>query len=133
MYSKCFISDDPDYKPLVFYAQGFIDEHTRKCTIMSPQSCLMQPTFSNPSLKYEGEVYGVTHIQDNAGWIKQNRFVLQLVGNQQDQCPQGMWLAYVPWLLKCLTVDVTKNNTWGLLWCKEENIGNMDFMFNKDQ
>ena len=117
---------------MIFYAQGYLNEQTKKCTIMSPQECLMQPIFSNTRYKYDGEMYGYPNTHDNAEWIKQNRFVLQLVGNEKEKCPQGMWLTYVPWLLKCLTVDVTKNNTWGTLWCKEENIGDMDFMFNRD-
>ena len=119
--------DDPEYKPMIYYGQGYIDS-SHKCTIMSPQNCQMQPEFSN--MKHN-EMYG-SNSSNNAKWIKQNRFVLQLVGNQQTECPQGFWLSFIPWIVKCLTVDVTRNNTWGLLWCKEENVGNENFWWNTD-
>ena len=98
---------DPTYKSMIYYAYGHIEPSTMKCTIMSPQPCAVQPLFSNPRKPFEGITWGVSHLQDNAAWIKQNRFVWQQVGFQDTKCEQGPDLPHVPWLYKCLDLDVT--------------------------
>lgn len=98
---------DPDYKPLVFYGQGYIDHVSRKCTIMSPMPCIMQPLFSTPRNRYQNHTYGRKHWQDNSAWIKQNRFVWKAVGNEDQKCKQGESMPYIPWLFKCFDKDLT--------------------------
>ena len=113
---------DPDYKPFVFYAKGYITK-SNKCTLMSPPTlqCAKQPMFSNPRWPYKNEIFGQTHFFDNSLWMKQNRFVLAMVGDQKEQCPRGQGLTYIPWLLKCLSIDLLKSPGYGLLWCVEED------------
>ena len=112
---------DPNYKPFVFYAKGYKSE-SNKCTLMSPPTlkCVKQPLFSNYKYPYKNEIFGQKYLIDNAEWMKQNRFVLQMVGDSKEQCPRGQGLSYVPWLLKCLSVDLLITPGYGLLWCVEE-------------
>ena len=101
----------PDYaggaSPQVWYAQGHIDHESYRCTIMSPMPCIVQPIFSTPREKYLNQTWGMEGWQDNAAWIKQNRFVWQEVGYEDQKCKEGDGMPYIPWLIKCFTVDVT--------------------------
>ena len=105
---------DPDYavgaKPQIWYAQGYIDQESNRCTIMSAMPCTVQPIFSHPENGYKNETWGKKRWQDNAGWIKQNRFVWQVVGYEDQMCKVGDGIndmPYIPWLIRCFTMDVT--------------------------
>ena len=112
---------DPEYKPIVFYGQGYIS-NTRKCTVMSPPTldCIPQPLFSNQNESQFEEEFG-NALHDNGRWMKQNRFVLQLMGNQNLACPKSLSLGYSQELVRCLITDVTDPSSMGdLLACKED-------------
>ena len=79
--------------------------------------CIPLPFFSNPLKTFEKERLGIEHLHDNTEWIRQNRFVLQMVGNEQQRCPEGDWTPWQSHYVECLS-----NSTFdeGLLMCKSE-------------
>ena len=101
----------PDYapggSPQVWYAQGYINPGSWRCTIMSANPCIVEPIFSTPRVNYLNQTWGTEQWQDNALWIRQNRFVWESVGAQDQKCKQGEGMPYIPWLIQCFTMDVT--------------------------
>ena len=120
---------DPDYKPIVYYAQGYIeaqggpngDQSREWCTIMSPQPCLFQPLFSQPRGKYQNHRLGIPNANDNGDWIKQNRFVWKDVGDQSSRCEIGSWgneMPYEYWIQRCFDrLDLTSVTSIGVFKC----------------
>ena len=94
---------------------------------MSPSTlnCAKYPIFSSPVNKYREEILGADHVNDNALWIKQNRFVLESMGDEQEACPEGLGLSYVPWLIDCLSVYFPSEKLfYGLMACENEEVFN---------
>ena len=79
------------------------------------KKCRLLPYFSNPHQIFDAEILGLPWKSDNNLWLKQNRFVLEKVGNETIQCP-----GYNDKIMKCLLskpidVDVNcsvKNMSW---------------------
>ena len=122
---------DPDYKPFVFYGQGYIT-NTKKCTLMSPPTldCIRQPIFSNQNKTYQNEMFG-NALYDNGLWMKQNRFVLQSMGNESLTCPRELSLGYSQEMLNCMMTDVTDPSKKRLLACKETENTTIIFYFRE--
>ena len=119
---------EPPYSPYVFYAKGFINNTDNKCTLMtSPMvKCAKQPLFSSPRDPYLGEIFGRRYTHDNAAWIKQNRYVMQEVGDEINACPAPHSLAalsYIAKMVRCLTIEILKQD-YGLLYCSDYKIFN---------
>lgn len=72
----------------MFYAQAFQSSTSSNiCTLMANGfECKHIPFYSNPALHMQGEAIGTQDLQDNAKWIRENRFVLSNVGNETLDC-----------------------------------------------
>ena len=95
----------PEYKPTVFYGQGIVTPKGH-CTIMSfKKDCFPLPFFSNPKLSYEGEKLGDEwgYVNFNAKWIRENRFLLKGVGNEDKKCKMSEVMDWWPEWLECFT------------------------------
>ena len=65
----------------------------------------------------EGPPMGIKNLNDNAEWIRQNRFAFKDVGNQSQMCEIGLDLPYQYWLLRCMDMDVTSLDAIGVFKC----------------
>ena len=57
------------------------------CTIMCSLPCIPLPYFSNPQKSWAGEKMGYENHYDNTKWIRENRYILENVGNEVEKCP----------------------------------------------
>ena len=56
------------------------------CTIMASIPCIPLPYFSNPRKSWAGEKMGYENHYDNTKWIRENRYILENVGNEGKSC-----------------------------------------------
>ena len=68
----------------MYYARGYISTNGY-CTLMAQGACIHIPYFSSPDIKFEGQKLGGAG-NDNARWIKENRFFLQAVSDELMHC-----------------------------------------------
>ena len=90
---------------------------------MSAQPCVTQPVFSTPNWPKNASEdilmipMGIKNLNDNAEWMRQNRFALKDVGDQSQLCPYGLDLPYQYWLLRCMDMDVTSIDAIAVFKC----------------
>ena len=68
------------------YGQGLL-MNNGFCTIMASVPCIPLPYFSDPQKSWAGEKMGYENHYDNTKWIRENRYILENVGNEAEQCP----------------------------------------------
>ena len=101
----------------MFFAHGFKTAQSGLCTIMADaKACKNVPYFSTPDILYLNQrSYGKNQqpkpperlgngLHNNAEWIRQNRFILQNVGNESMKCPVNIASGFdiEPVIVECL-------------------------------
>ena len=85
----------------MYYARAW--KNKDYCTIMyhNPWGlCRDIPYFSSPHLSYDGQTIG-NRVTDNAGGIKENRFLLENVGDESISCEEHFY-GDLLWGVNCM-------------------------------
>lgn len=95
-------------KTVMYFARGYRTKSRFYCTLMCEfegEFCWRVSKFSGPKLKYKNESLGIEKLYDSALWIKDNRFILENVGNETEPCygAPTNWKRKNDQVLQCLT------------------------------
>ena len=115
-----FVFKDNINQGSTFFAHGFKTPQSGFCTVMvDAQRCKSVPYFSSPNILVPAlkfKIFGKvkqgnkppekvgTNLHNNAEWIKQNRFILQNVGNESMACPYIGFRIHVE-TVECIILD----------------------------
>ena len=103
----------------MFFARGYKTPQSGFCTLMTDaQACKNVPYFSSPDIFLDAQNFSTTGkseppkpperlgtaLHNNAEWIKQNRFILENVGNESMKCPINRATGFMiePELVECI-------------------------------